>query len=429
MRVIGIIAEYNPFHNGHEYLISRARELVGDKRAVVLAVMSGPFTQRGLPSVLPKHVRASQALKCGADLVLELPFTFACAPSERFASGAVELLYRTGVVTDIAWGVDCEDPSLLSTLAGYDFESSDVYTSLLKASLSDGASFPSARAEAIVGAVKAQGLDIGEDLLRNTLRQPNSILALDYLRAMRHIGAHFKVHMIPRVGSGYSSDDIVADRPSASAIRSELFSLQDHGHLSVAAAAVRLAGKMPDSSLAAALHAWQSGLCRLPDRDRYANDILNRIAVSSSSELDRIAYMSDGLSGYLLNKVTDIRAGEALFDKMAEKLVTKHFTMPRIYRSLASMLVGQSAEYIMEETHPRFIRVLGFGKEGRYCLKIMGKCARLPIIHNCSDALELYSSDEALKSQFELDLAAGNVAASYLGMPYNSEWETPPVRI
>ncbi|MBO7448933.1 MAG: nucleotidyltransferase family protein, partial [Clostridiales bacterium] len=84
MRVIGIIAEYNPFHNGHEYLIKKAREIVADPRAIVLVVMSGPFTQRGLPSILPKNIRAKQALLCGADVVLELPFTFACAPSERF---------------------------------------------------------------------------------------------------------------------------------------------------------------------------------------------------------------------------------------------------------------------------------------------------------------------------------------------------------
>ena len=83
MRVIGIIAEFNPFHKGHEYLIERAREAVGDPRAIVMTVMSGPFVQRGTPSILPKNIRAKQALKSGADLVIEIPFTFACAPSRH----------------------------------------------------------------------------------------------------------------------------------------------------------------------------------------------------------------------------------------------------------------------------------------------------------------------------------------------------------
>ena len=117
MRVIGIIAEFNPFHKGHEYLIQEAKRLVGDPRAVTMTVMSGPFTQRGTPAVSPKHVRAKEALVSGVDVAIELPFTFACAPSERFATGAVELLYRTGVVTDLAFGVDCKEPELLKELA------------------------------------------------------------------------------------------------------------------------------------------------------------------------------------------------------------------------------------------------------------------------------------------------------------------------
>ena len=139
MRVVGIIAEFDPFHNGHEYIIRKAKELTGDPRAKALIVMSGPFVQRGNFSVLPKHVRAHQALCNGADLVLELPFTFACAPSERFARGAVQALYKTGIVTDIAFGIDTEDPSLIEELAFT--EPSDAR---IKEHLAEGYSYPSA---------------------------------------------------------------------------------------------------------------------------------------------------------------------------------------------------------------------------------------------------------------------------------------------
>ena len=108
-------------------------------------------------------------------------------------------------------------------------------------------------------------------------------------------------------------------------------------------------------------------------------------------------------------------------------LATKHFTMPRIDRALSSLLAGQTASYVASEKSPRYIRVLGFTKDGRYCLKIMGKCAKLPVIHNLSDGLELCSSDPALKQQLELDIRATGTAARYHGLPYGYEWEIPPV--
>ena len=144
MRVIGIIAEFNPFHNGHKYLIEEARRICGDPRAIVMPIISGPFTQRGLPALLPYEVRTKQALSCGADLVLELPFTFACAPSSRFAMGAVSTLIATGVITDLAFGVDIEDPSALIDIARLDFEDDPEFTSKLREGLDSGLSFASA---------------------------------------------------------------------------------------------------------------------------------------------------------------------------------------------------------------------------------------------------------------------------------------------
>ena len=131
MRVIGIIAEFNPFHNGHEYLIRKAREIVNDPRAIVMPVMSGFFTQRGLPAICPPAVRARQALLCGADVVLELPFSFSCAPSSRFAEGAVSELISTGVVTDIAFGVDTDNTDILKALADMDFANDEVFNTRL----------------------------------------------------------------------------------------------------------------------------------------------------------------------------------------------------------------------------------------------------------------------------------------------------------
>ncbi|MBO4242402.1 MAG: nucleotidyltransferase family protein [Clostridiales bacterium] len=403
MRVIGIVTEFNPFHNGHGELIKRAREEVKDPMAVVMSVMSGPFVQRGLPSVLPKHVRAESALKCGADVVLEIPFTFACAPSERFAHGAVELLYRTGVVTDIAFGVDCKDPDILFELA-----EKEPDENILKECLASGMSFPAARSEALTATFK----DITEEkkeLIKDTLRQPNSILALDYIKEIRSQKAGFKIHMIKRTLDS-----------SATAIREDIYSLENKD--SVSEVADKLMGKIPDKALATYLSSL-GGYCRMADTESYMGSVCRE--VERTPDMSGFAYMGDGLEGHIRNSLDSAKSSG--FSSVSEKLATKHFTMPRIYRAMTSLLMGQSKDYVEEEKHLQYIRILGSTREGRYCLKIMGKCARLPLIHNCSDALELYSSNERLKKQFTMDLRANNIQAALLGLKRDYEWEIPPV--
>ncbi len=392
MRVIGIIAEFNPFHGGHEYLISEAKRLVGDPRAVVMTVMSGPFVQRGSLAVSPKHVRAKEALLSGVDVAIELPFTFACAPSERFAFGAVELLYRTGVVTDLAFGVDCKDPSILMELAALEPDEE-----VLKKALSEGKSFPAARAEAMIQSYKG---DAAPEVLSDTLRQPNSILALDYIRAVKKMNTGFKLHMIPRK-EGFS----------ATSVR-ELIAKADTS--SVSSVADALNGKLPDKALSVMLSALSCREFAVPDEKSYMTDV--SLTVRRTADLEDYAYMSDGLSGFIRNNI----GGD---------LQTKHFTMPRIRRALASLMTGQKASYVEQEKHVQYIRVLGFSNEGRYCLKIMGKCARLPILSNASDALELYSSNPRLKEQFELDLLANDIYARYASMEQGFEWKLSPVKV
>lgn len=406
MRVIGIIAEFNPFHKGHEYLIQRAREEVNDPRAIVMAVMSGPFVQRGTPSVLPKNIRAKQALMCGADVVTELPFTFACAPSERFAAGAVEMLFRTGVVTDIAFGIDSEDPELIKLIAD-----TDPDDDVIKKCLSDGMSFPAARAEGIVAAVASHSiLDADKETsLRNALRQPNSILAADYLRAIKEVGAdsRFKVHMIPRK-EGYSATS-----------SREIYLAHD----SVSALCDPISELIPDKALAVMLSGLSCRKYSFPNTDLFASDLINDVR---RFDISHTAYMGDGLDGFISNTFASLR--EQDYKSLRKALQTKHFTMPRIGRALSSLAVGQKEEYIKEEKHPRYIRILGFNREGRYCLKIMSKCARLPILSNCSDAKEHYASDPALKAQFLLDINAQEVQGRYLSIIPGSQWSEAPVK-
>lgn len=412
MRVIGIIAEYNPFHNGHEYLIRKARESVGDNRAVVMSIMSGPFTQRGLPAIAPSHVRAKQALLCGSDVVLELPFEFACAPANEFAYGAVRSLIATGVVTDIAFGIDSGRPEIIEFLSSPELYSSDEYQSVLKVSLADGMSFPAASAKAVISSVTSCPFDLDE--LADCMHSPNTILAIEYLKAIKSLGAKFKVHMIQRTGQGYSEDDITASGiPSATSIRKALYSCGG----SVASAGNVLSGSVPDASAAVFLSALSKKSFQITDLDKYAL----RAVTSIPGDLSAVRFCGDGLSGYLTNILSDLRGSDVSFDELSAKLNTKHFTMPRIYRALTMMMLGIRADDTGKD--PEFIRVLGFNHEGRYCLKIMGKCAKLPIIHNHSDFLE----HPSLAKTKKINEDAANLADTFMGIAPFSLWNEPPV--
>ena len=426
MRVIGIVAEFNPFHNGHGYLIKKAREIVDDPRAIVMPVMSGFFTQRGLPSVCPPQVRARQALLCGADVVLELPFSSSCAPSSRFAEGAISELVSTGVVTDIAFGVDTEDTELLKTIAGSCFDDTELLDTKINGYISTGISFPQARALAIKDIAGTKGISGDLDAL---LSSPNSILALDYLLALKKIDKRNRINviMIKREGEGYHSSETNSAFASATAIR-KLIS-ETAPVFSRSEIASKLTGLMPDLSLGVMLSQNSGGVFSFPDQVSYIRDAL--IMASASSSLDETAYMSDDLSGYIRNFAKDIRPDTLPADdhdlKLFEnKVSTKRYTLSRIYRALASLMAGQDNSYL-EIRRPPYIRVLGFNQEGKYCLKIIGKCAKIPVINRPSDCLELQSGNEDLKKIFELDMRAASIGWKLYGKDIASEWGSIPV--
>ena len=425
MRVVGIVAEFNPFHNGHEYLIKKAREIVNDPRAIVMPVMSGFFTQRGLPAICPPSVRAKQALLCGADVVLELPFSFSCAPSSRFAEGAISELVSSGVITDIAFGVDTDDTELLKKLASLDPDDGEL-NNKLNEYISTGISFPEARAKAIKDIANTKGID-GD--LDQVLSSPNSILALDYLLALKKIDKMNRINviMIKREGDGYHAAEAGSSFASATTIR-KLIS-ETAPCFSRSEIAAKLNGLMPDLSLGVMLSSNSGGTFEFPDCVDYIRDCM--LTASSASGMENTAYMTDDLSGYIRNFASDIRP-ETISEKdpdlkiFESRISTKRYTLSRIYRALASLMTGQD-NACLDIKRPPYIRVLGFNQEGKYCLKIMGKCAKVPVINRPSDCLELQSENENLKKIFELDMRAASLGWKIYGRDIASEWESIPV--
>lgn len=147
MKITGLITEYNPFHNGHKYHIEQTRKLTGADAIIV--VMSGNFVQRGVPAILPKHMRVKATLQVGASLVLELPVCYATGSAEFFAHGAISLLDQLGCVNSICFGSECGDINLLQEVAHVICEEPPAFQETLQSYLKSGDSFPLARQKAL----------------------------------------------------------------------------------------------------------------------------------------------------------------------------------------------------------------------------------------------------------------------------------------
>lgn len=206
MRICGIICEFNPFHNGHKYLLQRAKELSGCDK--ILCIMSGSFTQRGDIAVMDKFARARHAVLCGADAVIELPAAFAVATAEIFANGAIKILNSIPEVTTLAFGCESANADFMGAARLLN-EESPQFKSILNDKLAEGDSYIRSYAEAF----EACG---GE---RNLLSNPNNILGVEYAKAILKLNSNIKILPIGRIGAGYGDSELKADYSSASAIR------------------------------------------------------------------------------------------------------------------------------------------------------------------------------------------------------------------
>ena len=210
MKIVGLIAEYNPFHNGHQYHIEKAKEITGADAVIV--VMSGNFVQRGAPAIMPKHLRAEMALSTGASLVIELPVCYATGTAEQFAYGAVSILNSLGSVDAICFGSECGDIHLLNDLTEILCKESNEYKESLQKYLRSGLSFPLARQKAIEEVYPSQGFS-------DILEQPNNILGIEYLKALYRLNSKIKPYTIQRISSQYHDVELQKEFSSATALR------------------------------------------------------------------------------------------------------------------------------------------------------------------------------------------------------------------
>lgn len=372
-KVIGVAAEYNPFHTGHMYHLNRSREMIGD--AAVVCVMSGSFVQRGAPSVFGKHARAEAAVRCGANLVLELPPPWAMSSAEGFARGCVGLLGALGVVTHMSFGAECAALAPLQTLAEalLDF-GLDEY---LREELRKGVSYASARQRALEDALGAETAAL--------IASPNNILAVEYLKAIETLRLPIEPLTVERFGAGHDRTAQAGEtHRSASELRAMLAAGED------------ISAFVPET--AAVVFRRETKLGRGPVTLAALEDaILSRLRFLPEEAFHALPDATEGLSNRLYRAVKR----SADFDDILDAAATKRYPLARLRRMLLGAALGLRAG--MADGVPPYARVLAADSVGTELLRRIGERASVPIITKPAAARDL---PEKARAVFELGAAA-----------------------
>lgn len=414
MKIVGLIAEYNPFHNGHLYHIQKAKELTGADLAVV--VMSGDFVQRGAPALLPKHLRAAMALSGGADAVFELPVCYATGSAELFAEGAVSLLQQLGVVDCLCFGCECGELSALEKIAHILAEEPDSYRQHLKAFLKSGMRFPLARQKALEHY-------LGQETFGSLLSLPNNILGIEYLKALYRMDSSIRPHALQRVHSGYHDQELQTDSSSASAIRNTIFSSCNARTFSQQTNwnATSLESQMPSSCLAILEEQYQKQFPVHPDF--FSLLIKSTLLHYSARELEQFQDLSPDLSNRIMRQLPAFLQ----YEQFCDRITTKELTHTRISRALIHILLDIKKEDIRSYTrqgYHEYARLLGFRTNSRGILTEIHKKSTLKLVTKSSDHFQLSSFGRHMlkKDVFAADLYESVITDRY-NTPFLSDFQ------
>lgn len=416
MKVTGIIAEYNPFHNGHKYQFEQIRKNLGSDYIVV--VMNGDFMQRGEPAIVNKYARTHMALAEGADLVIELPVLYGTGSAEFFAAGGVRLLQSLHSIDHICFGCEYTDLSALQTIASIYAEEPDDFKELFQQSLRQGISYPKARASALRQYAAANRISLPEEV-HTYMTQPNTILAVEYLKAIYSDHADIEPYLILRKDSGYHSgqlDDTDHACSSATAIRSAYSS---GGNVD---AWKRTLPKASGLIMQEAYHT-----CAPVGIDQF----YPLIQYSLWQNQDRLTDYQD-ITEELANRLLSVYQPEFDYTGYVDAIVNKQYTRTRIMRCLLHLLLGITKAEVQEQMRRSslpYARILGFRSASSELLKAIREQADLRIIQQLKKAqVELSNTDPAAARLLALDLHASHmyeqVCHQYYHSPFHNEYTT-----
>jgi predicted nucleotidyltransferase len=363
LSVIGIIAEYNPLHNGHVHHIQNSRRLTGAHG--VICVMSGSFTQRGEPALVNKWARAQMALKAGADLVFELPFVFSARSAYHFARGGVSLLQRTGVTTHISFGSETGDISPLQEVATILHKEPPEFVRELRLQLKKGHSYPQARANALGEYAHSTKLSPGHDW-QAIMSLPNNILAVEYLRAMLADSSTLVPVTMPRIGQGYHQTGNV-EFASATAVRDQIRQNRPLDEIK----------GLPwfTKEILSGEFAQGSGPVSAQSMFKLIRFSLSNININ---DLRQIYDVNEGLENRIIKTAPLCSSREELISAIK----TRRYSYTRISRILLYILLQFTQELaaMFDEKGPQYLRLLGFSPQGQKILHDMKTFSTIPVI-------------------------------------------------
>lgn len=397
MRTVGIIAEYNPFHNGHAYHAAYARHLV--QADTVIAVMSGHFTQRGEMTLFDKWHRAESAVLSGIDLVFELPAAFAVRSAQYFAAGGVRLLSQLGIVDYLSFGAENADLTALETAAAG--LSDPLVTEKLKLGLNCGKNYAASLADALVTSRYTS---------HDFIISPNNILAVEYLRALAQYAPEILPLPVRRIGRGYHDRTPAGTFISATAIRDELFQSGCVTPALYAALPASSATMIADMLAAGSAPAKIEGL---------ENTILAKLRSQSDNDLMTVPEISEGLENRLKNAARN--AGSLL--ELLDLIKTKRYPYSRLQRLLVHLLLGTQRTQIQkfDDEGPLYARVLALNNQGRAALRKMAVSSTIPIITKTTSVLNSHSYQaknfSSLQSMLAFDITATDLFSLCLPTP------------
>ena len=364
MKISGIIAEYNPFHNGHLYQMEQVKKNGAD---YVIIVMSGNFLQRGTPAILDKWTRTQMALSAGADLVIELPTVFATSSAQYFARGGVSILDKLGCVDTISFGCESNDIDMIRNLSSYLWKEPNDYKETLQTHLKEGNSFPKARELALSSCLNNDAAAFASS--------PNNILALEYSIALLERNSKMNILPIKRKGNGYHETELESDVfPSATAIRESLQNEISDDLLNYVPESVFSIVKGHESDFV-----WQNDFSLL---------LQYKLLSNGNNSFSSYADVSEDLSDKIHKNLRYYQN----YTQFCELLKSKELTYSRINRALTHILLDITQDMydaVKANDYASYARILGFRKDSKELLSKIGKCTTLSLISKLADASDI----------------------------------------
>lgn len=376
MNIVGLITEYNPFHNGHLYHIQKAKEITKSDYAIV--VMSGNYVQRGEPAFIDKWSRTQMALNNGADVVIELPTYYSSATADLFSFGAIKLLDATGIVSHICFGSETGDMNTLNMIAGILHDEPEEYKEHLKNGLAEGLGFATSRTNALYNYISSNNLSsLTNSQLNNILSSPNNILGIEYVKWLRKLDSDIIPTTIKRSTVSYHSKNMNNEIASASGIRNGLRTSADIN---------KIRHTIPTDVFD--MINQKIALKQCPVNFDFYSDILNYIiATKPLKQLEDIQEINEGLE----NRIYKFSKSKPSISELIDQVSTKRYTKSKISRILLNILLNikkEDFQYYHNNKGPQYIKVLGFKKSSSNLLTKLKNNCTLPLVTNINNSIK-----------------------------------------